>query len=134
VNRSAPVVHEVFTWPWLTALERDAGRSLTLADVPDRAWDALALPGVDAAWLMGVWERSPAAREVALTDAGFRAATAAALPDASEADVVGSPYAIRRYDVDPHWAAPSRSGAIRTSRRGPTCSSSIRCRAAFATP
>jgi hypothetical protein len=94
------VIYEVFTWPWLTALSAREARTVTLADVPERVWDSLALPGVDAVWLMGVWERSAAGREVALDDPGFRAATAAALPDATEADVVGSPYCVRSYAVD----------------------------------
>ena len=115
-----PVVHEVFTWPWLTALEAEAGRPLTLADVPDRAWDALDLPGVDAVWLMGVWERSPAAREIALADPGFRTATAAALPDAADDDVVGSPYSIRRYEVDARFGGRAGLVAAREAlaRRG----------------
>jgi glycosidase len=68
--------------------------------VPERAWDAIALPGVDTVWLMGVWERSPAGRAIALADPGVREAVAAALPDATDADVVGSPYCIRNYTAD----------------------------------
>jgi hypothetical protein len=110
-----PVILEVFAWPWLTALEAGAGRSLTFADVPAAAWDALALPGVDAVWLMGVWERSPAARAVALTDGGFRAATAAALPDASPADVAGSPYAVRAYEADRRFGGRAGLAAARAA-------------------
>jgi len=95
-----PVILEVFAWPWLAALSAEAGRAITLAEVPHEAWDALALPQPTAVWLMGVWERSPAAREIALTDPSFAATTAAVLPDAAAADVVGSPYAIRSYEVD----------------------------------
>jgi len=97
-----PVIHEVATWPWLTDLSRAAGRRLTLADVPAAAWDDLVLPGTDAVWLMGVWERSPAGRDIALADPALRAAILEALPDATDDDVVGSPYCIRRYEVDPH--------------------------------
>ena len=35
-----------------------------------------------------------------LADPGFRSTTSAALPDATEADVVGSPYCVRRFAVD----------------------------------
>ena len=48
-----PVIHEVDTWVWLAEL----GPDRTLGTVPTQAWDALALSGVDAVWLMGVWER-----------------------------------------------------------------------------
>jgi hypothetical protein len=94
------VIYEVFTWPWLTALSAGADRRVTLADVPEHVWDSLALPGVDAVWLMGVWERSPAGRDAALADPELRAARSAALPDGTDADVVGSPYCIAGYEVD----------------------------------
>jgi hypothetical protein len=93
---------------------------VTLADVPERAWDALARPGVDTVWLMGVWERSPAGREIALVDPAVRAAASAALPDATDADIVGSPYCIRSYTVDPHLGGdPGLAGAREAlARRG----------------
>jgi hypothetical protein len=96
-----PTIYEVFTWPWLAELSARVGRPVDLGNVPDEAWDELALPGADTIWLMGVWARSDAGRRVALTDPGFRAATVGALPDATRADVVGSPYCIRDYTVDP---------------------------------
>jgi len=101
-------IHEVFTWPWLERL----GPDVTLADVPDVAWDALALPGVDSVWLMGVWERSPVGREIARTHPAF----APAPPE----DVVGSPYCIRSYAVDPRLGGREGLAVARTAlaRRG----------------
>ena len=55
-----PTVYEINTAVWLERLGRDKGRALTLDEVPDAEWDALAGLPVDAVWLMGVWERSPA--------------------------------------------------------------------------
>ena len=57
-------------------------------------------PGVDAVWLMGVWERSPAGVQLALESADQVASFHAALPDLDDADVIGSAYCIRRYEVD----------------------------------
>jgi hypothetical protein len=94
------VIHEVFTWPWLRELSARDGKRVTLGSVPDADWDALQLPGVTAVWLMGVWKRSEVGRAVALDEPSFRSATEAALPDATEADVVGSAYCIRGYEVD----------------------------------
>ena len=45
-------------WP-ISPIRRSA---VTLADVPTSVWDDVARPGIDAVWLMGVWERSPARR------------------------------------------------------------------------
>jgi hypothetical protein len=91
-------IYEVFTWPWLVELSAREGREVTLANVPAADWDALALSGFDTVWLMGVWRRSPFGRAVALD--AFREATAGALPDATDADVVGSAYCVRGYEVD----------------------------------
>ena len=55
-----PVIYEINTAVWLGDLSRAAGRRVTLADVPAAAWDDVTPAGVDAVWLMGVWERSPA--------------------------------------------------------------------------
>jgi hypothetical protein len=107
------VVHEVFTWTWLTELSERHGRPVTLADVPGEEWDRLRPPGVTAVWLMGVWERSPAGRAVALADPDVRAATLAALPHATDADVVGSAYCVRDYSVDDRLGGDAGLAAAR---------------------
>ena len=84
-----PVVHEIFTWVWLADLERVAGRQMTLADVPDDVWDDVARPGIDAVWLMGVWERSPLGAAIARSEPSMVEAQRAALADETDADVVG---------------------------------------------
>ena len=96
-----PVVYEVNTWVWLDELSTERGQPLTLADVPAQAWDQLVPRGVDAVWLMGVWERSPEGLRVALADEALQASFREALPDLRDGDVVGSPYCIRRYVADP---------------------------------
>jgi hypothetical protein len=90
-------VHEVNTLVWLSEVSARAGRQVTLADVPAEEWDAVVLPGVDCVWLMGVWERSPAGRAIALADEGNRSSWDAALPGWTEDDVLGSPYCVKAY-------------------------------------
>ncbi len=70
-----------------------AGRRLEEID-----WDFV--PDVDAVWLMGVWERSPAGLEIALGEPGLMAGMRSALPDLRDEDVIGSPYCVRDYVVD----------------------------------
>ena len=53
--------------------------------------------GVDCVWLMGVWERSPAGRAVALGDDGLRRSWDEALPGWTDDDVLGSPYSVHDY-------------------------------------
>nr|WP_296071909.1 alpha-amylase [uncultured Actinoplanes sp.] len=113
----APVIHEIDTWPFLTGLSERLGRPVTLADVPGEVWDATVAPGADAVWLMGVWERSPAGVAVANADEGLQRAFHAALPGLTPSDVVGSPYCIRRYVVDPFLGGPDGLAAAREALR-----------------
>lgn len=73
---------------------------MTLASVPEAAWDAVLPPGTDAVWLMGVWQRSPYAARRAHEVWADQAREL--LPDLVDADVPGSPYAVRSYTVDDH--------------------------------
>jgi hypothetical protein len=112
-----PVVYEINTWVWLTELGRRLGRPVSLATVPAEEWDALAALGADAIWLMGVWERSPAGIQVALRNDGLMADFRRALPDLAPADVVGSPYCVRRYVVDDRLGGPQGLAAAREMLR-----------------
>ncbi|MGW6057606.1 alpha-amylase [Streptomyces sp. NPDC055189] len=95
-----PVVHEVNTRVWLRETALRTGGPAGLADVPKDVWDEITPSGVDAVWLMGVWERSPQGRAIALENPALRGAFARAVPDIGEEDIAGSPYCIRRYEVD----------------------------------
>ena len=58
---------------------------------------------VDAVWLMGVWERSPAGLAIARTEPELIDGMRAALGDLRDEDVIGSPYCVRDYVVDPRF-------------------------------
>ena len=113
----APVAYEIDTWPWLTAVAARLGRPVTLADVPAEVWDETIPPGVDAVWLMGVWERSPAGLAIARADEGLQRSFRAALPDLTPDDVVGSPYCVHRYVVDERLGGPAGLAAARADLR-----------------
>ena len=83
-------------------MSRQNKRAITLGTVPLEQWDALASLGVDAVWLMGVWERSQQGIRIANENAGLQADFRQALPDYTTADNVGSAYCVRRYVVDEH--------------------------------
>ena len=100
------MIYEVNTAIWLADLSRAAGQRVTLADVPASAWDEVTPAGVDAVWLMGVWERSPAGLRAANANAALQASFRDALPDLRPDDVVGSPYCVRRYVVDASFGGP----------------------------
>jgi len=110
-----PTIYEINTAVWLERLGRDGGRPLTLGEVPGAAWDAIAALPVDAVWLMGVWERSPAGLEIARADPGLDAGNRAALPDLRDGDVIGSPYCVRDYVVDDRFGGRSALAAARAA-------------------
>ena len=87
-------IYEINTAVWL------AGRTFAEAD-----WDSIPTDGIDAVWLMGVWERSPAGLEIARGDAGLMESFHAALPDLRDEDIIGSPYCVRDYVVDPRFGS-----------------------------
>jgi hypothetical protein len=97
-----PVIYELNTWVWLGELSRREGTAIDLGNVPESDWDAIRGLGFDAVWLMGVWERSPAGVAIALENEGLLDSFRSALPDFQAEDVVGSPYCVRGYVVDPH--------------------------------
>lgn len=95
-----PIIYEINTWVWLHELSQQARRSITLADVPKKIWDALASYGFDAVWLMGVWERSPAGLAISMQNEGLLSEFRRVLPDFAEQDNIGSAYCVRDYRVD----------------------------------
>src|SRR5271168_5394031 len=99
--RANPHLYEINTWPWLDQLSARLGRNITLGQVPDTEWDALARKGFDIVWLMGVWKRSEISRQIAINNVVAGPGYAAALPGWTPADVVGSPYSIAQYIPDP---------------------------------
>ena len=101
-----PIIYEINTWVWLYELTRKYGRAISLAKVPAKEWDAIAVLGVHAVWLMGVWERSPAGRRFSLEQPGLQAEYRRVLPDVCPDDVVGSAYCIHRYVVDERLGGP----------------------------
>jgi len=110
-----PVIYEVNTAVWLTELSRRNGGRMTLTEVGDEDWDAVTPHGVDAVWLMGVWERSPAGLAVARTNGELMSSFRDALPDVTDADIVGSPYCVRRYAVDARFGGPEALKAARAA-------------------
>jgi len=109
-----PVVYEVNTAVWLGEVAGRRGAGVTLGSVPAAEWDLVVPDGVSVVWLMGVWTRSQAGREIALSNPDLRAGWSSALPDWTSADVVGSPYCITDYEPAPAfggWAALDRARA-----------------------
>ena len=112
-----PAVYEVNTWVWLRDLGRKLGQPISLGNVPQAELERLAALHFDGVWLMGVWERSPAGRRISQEDPNLQAGYRLALPDYTSEDVVGSPYAIRDYRVDPMMGGDAGLAELRKRLR-----------------
>jgi hypothetical protein len=104
-----PLLYEINTRCWLRDLSEKAAHSITLGNVPDSEFAEWRRLGFTHIWLMGAWTSGPRARAEALKHFGSQA-----LPDWTEAEVVGSPYAIAEYLVPP---ALGGENGLRTFRR-----------------
>jgi glycosidase len=93
-----PKIFEINTWPWLTNLSDIYGHDIKLDSIPIELIDQ-ELTLFDVVWLMGVWERSPIGREIAMNNEGFQAEYRSALRYYNTQDVVGSPYSVYYYHV-----------------------------------
>ena len=94
-----PSLYQINTRILLGELPRSNGRKATLDQIPDAYLDQIAAQGFDWVWLLGVWQTGPLSREVSRGRADWRRGFLAALPDLTEEDITGSPFAIQNYSV-----------------------------------
>ncbi len=96
-----PQLYEINCRVWLEALSRQAGHRITLGQVPREEWARLKDLGMDLVWLMGVWRPSQQGIRIARSHPDLQEAYRRALPDFTPEDIIGSPYAISAYRLDP---------------------------------
>ena len=108
-----PFIYEINTWVWLNGLGQRYGREVDLGSVPAEEWNHIAQLKMDAVWLMGVWERSPAGVRIALGLEDQLADYRRALSDFAPDDVIGSAYCVRRYIADERIGGPNGLAAAR---------------------
>lgn len=110
-----PLLYEINTRCWLRELSTRRGEAVTLNNVPDAELDRFQRLGFTHLWLMGVWTTGPRSRAHALHEPHLRAEYTQILPDWTEQDVGGSPYAIADYQVP--RALGGASGLAKFRRR-----------------
>jgi hypothetical protein len=111
--RHNPCLYEFNARLFLRRMSDKYRRRLTLATIPEEAWQELVHQGFDLVWLMGVWQRSPGSRQRALIDPVLRQAYDQALPGWTDDDIGGSPYAIYAYSPDPSLGGPEELTQLR---------------------
>lgn len=95
-----PSLLEINTRVWLRRYD-DQHHRATLADVPASFWDYLVEKKIDCLWLMGIWELADSAIEAYAFEAGLVESYRSALENWQPEDVIGSPYAIDQYAINP---------------------------------
>jgi glycosidase len=98
---SRPILYEVNTRVLLRELLPEPGKTVTLKGIPDALLDEWASWGIDAVWFMGVWTPGPLGIGIARDHPTLKEAYRSILPDLEERDIVGSPYAVHAYQVEP---------------------------------
>jgi hypothetical protein len=103
------LLYEINTMAWLHSLRQKTGGEMTLSTVPDQVWREYRSMGFNLLWLMGVWQRSPRARQIALQNKYLQAEYEHVLPGWTADDIAGSPYAVYSYTLD---SSLGRSGEL----------------------
>ena len=92
-----PILYEISTRPWLYELSKKYQKQITkLKDIPLEEFDFLQQNGIEIVWMMGVWELGTYGLEF-----DKKLDYSEVLPDWTEEDVIGSPYAISEYTCNP---------------------------------
>jgi hypothetical protein len=112
-----PHLYEINTRVWLNSLSDRSGRKLTLGSIPQENWDRLKDLGMDLVWLMGVWRPSPAGIAVDRRNPSLLRACREILPDFTPEDLVGSPYAVAGYTLNPALGTESDLIKVRNNLR-----------------
>jgi glycosidase len=95
-----PIIYQINCLVWFKEYKNRTGVS-SINEIPDSVWMEFKLKGIDIIWLMGVWKTVPASVKKYCFDPGLIKEYDEALPDWKDEDVIGSPYAIDSYSVNP---------------------------------
>jgi hypothetical protein len=100
VSRPAhPSLYQINTRVVLQERGAALGRPATLDDIEDRFLDDVAAKGFAWVWFLGVWQTGPAGRAISRSNPKLVEECRHDLPDLTEQDICGSPFAIVGYQT-----------------------------------
>jgi hypothetical protein len=99
--RTNPHVLEISARRWMKKIKKDFGPEATLADVSEKQLFEIKNLGFDGLWLMGVWQESPASRQIAREEPNINAYLQKTVPEYSKEDIAGSQFSVYSYEVHP---------------------------------
>ena len=104
-----PSLYQINTKPLLSTL----GAHAKLDDIPNAFLNSLAEKKFDWVWLLGVWKIGPTGQHISRSRTEWHHEYTAALPDLTEQDICGSPFAVAEYSVDPSLGGDAQLARFR---------------------
>lgn len=92
-----PSIYEINTRVWI----KQFGENASLKNIPNNYWHTLKQKGIDLVWLMGIWSVNKESISKYCFEEGLVYEYKKALKDFKNEDVIGSPYAIEEYEIEP---------------------------------
>ncbi len=96
-----PNLYEINTRVWIKRFATPENPKPKLTDVPSSYWEGLAKKNIDIIWLMGMWKVNRETVKKYCFEDFLKRNYDKALKDWKEEDVIGSPYAIEEYSINP---------------------------------
>jgi len=110
-----PALYQVNTRVQIAERSRELGRPATLEDLPDSWLDQIAALGFDWLYMLGIWQTGDEGRRLSRTNPIWKQEYRELLPDCTDDDVSGSPFAVQSYT--PHEAFGGLEGLARFRER-----------------
>lgn len=108
-----PSLYQINTRVILGEISQSLDRRASLDDIPDEYLDRIARFGFDWVWLLGIWQTGMVAREISRTRKEWQAEIHECLPDVTDDDVSGSPFAVQDYSVHEEFGGDEALARIR---------------------
>ncbi|MSR58921.1 MAG: alpha-amylase [Planctomycetaceae bacterium] len=112
-----PALYQINTRVVLNELAQTLGRPATLDDLTDAMLDGLASLGFDWIWFLGVWQTGPAGRAVARALTDWQREYLRVLPDLTDDDICGSPFAVEAYATSSDFGGDAALARLRQRLR-----------------
>lgn len=94
-------LYEITTRPYLYLLSQKLNKQCKLRDIPEEEFDSWKEKGFEWVWFMGIWKLGESGLRHDQEDADCRRGYDENCPGWTRDDVIGSPYAIVEYTVNP---------------------------------
>ncbi len=92
-----PKLFEINTRVWIKQFDK----GIKLSGIPVEIWKKFAAEGIDIIWLMGIWDTCPGLIDKCCFSADLISSYSRSLDDWKKEDVIGSPFSINDYIVNP---------------------------------